>query len=52
MQPDSGSLESLAMLADQTVASENDAEEAKQGVAEIQREWEVSWTVGWPVSQA
>ena len=35
-QPDSASLESLAMLADQAIASENDAEEAKQGVAEIQ----------------
>ena len=34
-QPDSASLESLAMLADPAVASENDAEEAKQGVAEI-----------------
>ena len=35
-QPDSASLESLAMLADRAVASENDAEEAKQEVAEIQ----------------
>ena len=35
-QPYSASLESLAMLADRAVASENDAEEAKQGFAEIQ----------------
>ena len=35
-QPDSASLESLAVLADCAVASENDVEEAKQGVAEIQ----------------
>ena len=34
-QPDSASLESLAVLADRAVASENDVEEAKQGVAEI-----------------
>ena len=34
-QPDSASLESLAGLADRAVASENDVEEAKQGVAEI-----------------
>ena len=35
-QPDSASLESLAVLADCAVASENDVEEAKQGVAQIQ----------------
>ena len=35
-QSDSASLESLAVLADRAVASENDVEEAKQGVAEIQ----------------
>ena len=35
-QPDSASLESLAVLADRAVASENDVEEEKQGVAEIQ----------------
>ena len=35
-QPDSASLESLAVLAVRAVASENDVEEAKQGVAEIQ----------------
>ena len=35
-QPDSASLESLAMLADRAVAAENDVDEAKLGVAEIQ----------------
>ena len=35
-QPDSASLESLAVLADRALASENDVEEVKQGVAEIQ----------------
>ena len=35
-QPDSASLESLAVLADCAVASENDVEEAKQKVAEMQ----------------
>ena len=35
-QPDSASLESLAMLADRAVAAEKDVDEAKQGVAEIQ----------------
>ena len=35
-QPDSVSLESLAMLADRAVAAENDVDEAKPGVAEIQ----------------
>ena len=35
-QPDSASLESLAMLADRAVAAENDVDEAKPGVAEIQ----------------
>ena len=35
-QPDSASLESLAVLAGQALASENDLEEVKQGVAEIQ----------------
>ena len=35
-QPDSASLESLAVLADPAVASGNDIEEAKQGVAEKQ----------------
>ena len=34
-QPDSASLESLAMLADQALASEKDVEEIKPGVAEI-----------------
>ena len=35
-QPDSASLESLAVLADGALASENDVEEVKQGFAEIQ----------------
>ena len=35
-QPDSASLESLAMLADRAVAAEKDVDEAKPGVAEIQ----------------
>ena len=35
-QPDSASLESLAMLAVRAVAAENDLDEAKPGVAEIQ----------------
>ena len=35
-RPDSASLESLSVLADRAVASENDVEEAKQGVVEIQ----------------
>ena len=35
-QPDSASLESLAMLADRALASENDINESKPGVAEIQ----------------
>ena len=35
-QPDSASLESLAVLADRALASENDVGEVKQGVAEIQ----------------
>ena len=35
-QPDSASLESLAMLADCAVAAEKDVDEAKPGVAEIQ----------------
>ena len=35
-QPDSASLESLAMLADRALASENDVDESKPGVAEIQ----------------
>ena len=35
-QPDSASLKSLAVLADPAVASGNDVEEAKQGVAEKQ----------------
>ena len=34
-QPDSASLESLAVLADRAVASENDVEENKHGDAEI-----------------
>ena len=34
-QPDSATLESLAMLADRTLASETDVEESKPGVAEI-----------------
>ena len=34
-QPESTSLESLAVLADRAVASENDVEEVKHGVAEI-----------------
>ena len=34
-QPDSASLESLAMLADRALASENDVDESKPGVAEI-----------------
>ena len=34
-QPDSASLESLAMLADRAVAAENDVDVAKPGVAEI-----------------
>ena len=35
IQPDSASLESLAMLADCAVAAEKDVDEAKPGVAEI-----------------
>ena len=35
-QPDSASLERLAMLADRAVAAEKDVDEAKPGVAEIQ----------------
>ena len=35
-QPDSVSLESLAVLADHVLASENDVVESKHGVAEIQ----------------
>ena len=35
-QPDSVSLESLAMLADRALASKNDVDESKPGVAEIQ----------------
>ena len=35
IQPDSASLESLAMLADRAVAAEKDIDEAKPGVAEI-----------------
>ena len=35
-QPDSASLENLAMLVDRALASENDVEELKQGGAEIQ----------------
>ena len=35
-QPDSASLESLAVLADRALASENDREESKHRVAEIQ----------------
>ena len=34
-QPDSATLESLAMLADRALASETDVEESKPGVAEI-----------------
>ena len=34
-QPDSATLESLAMLADRVLASKTDVEESKQGVAEI-----------------
>ena len=34
-QPDSASLKSLAMLADRALASENDVDESKPGVAEI-----------------
>ena len=34
-QPDSASLENLAMLADRAVAAEKDVDEAKPGVAEI-----------------
>ena len=34
-QPDSASLENLAMLADRAVAAEKDVDEAKSGVAEI-----------------
>ena len=34
-QPDSASLESLAVLADHAMASENDVEEIRHGVAEI-----------------
>ena len=34
-QPDSASFESLAVLADRAVASENDVEEVRHGVAEI-----------------
>ena len=36
IQPDSASLEDLAILADRALASENDAEESQPGVAEIQ----------------
>ena len=50
-QPDSASLEILAMIAERAVAAENDVGEAKPGVAEIQ-EREVSWTVRRPVLQA
>ena len=35
-EPDNASLESLAMLAGRAVAAENDVDEAKPGVAEIQ----------------
>ena len=35
-QPDSASLESLAMIANRAVAAENDVDEAKPGVAKIQ----------------
>ena len=35
IQPDSASLESLAMLADRAVAAEKDVDGAKPGVAEI-----------------
>ena len=35
-QPDNASLDSLAMLADRALASENDVDESKPGVAEIQ----------------
>ena len=35
-QPDNASLESLAMLADRALASKNDVDEYKSGVAEIQ----------------
>ena len=35
-QPDSASLESLAVLADRALASEYDVEDVKQGVAEMQ----------------
>ena len=35
-KPDSALLDNMAMLADRAVALENDAEEAKQGVAKIQ----------------
>ena len=35
-QPESTSLESLAMLADRAIAAENDVDEAKPGVAEVQ----------------
>ena len=35
IQPDSASLEILAMLADRAVAAEKDVNEAKPGVAEI-----------------
>ena len=34
-QPDSASLENLAMLADRAVAAEKDVDEAEPGVAEI-----------------
>ena len=34
-QPDSASLENLAMLADRAVATEKDVDEAKPGIAEI-----------------
>ena len=34
-QPDNASLESLAMLADRVLASENDVDKSKPGVAEI-----------------
>ena len=50
-QPNSVSLENLAMLADRAVAAEKDVDEAKPGVAKI-NERKARWTVGRPVSQA
>ena len=50
-QPDSASLESLAMLADRALASEKDEKEIKPGGCrnKSKRDWQVSWTFRRPV---